>query len=180
MTGAEVIAGDLDADQCTLYYLISGSDPRIRRYDACRRMQLADVRPMPICSGDPAPRAALRVARDGALLVAACSGVYRVTSGGSVRTYPLAATAVAPTSDARFFWAGSSSLSLVEVATGNMVAGPYPLPGTGPVTSLEISGTLRAAAARPLSAVPTLSRFLLIVLAAGLAVVALRPMHYPG
>ncbi len=162
-SGDEIAAGDLGRDQCTLYYFAVETNPRVRRYDVCQRQQLSDLGTASVCSGGSAPRASLRVASDGAVLVAGCVAAYRFTAQG-VQTYPMPSIAIAPTADARFFWTGVSSLSLINAQTGAIVSGPIAPPASGPVTAVEIAGASRASLAAGV-AIPTMSRALLLLLA---------------
>jgi hypothetical protein len=182
----------LSGDGCSLFYFDNGGFGRLARFDVCTSTPGVDV----VASApglDGAPRS-LRLLPDGTLLLNAGDGTtggraVRYAPDGSVlRTYEIPGLtdtwmAIALTADGTEMWAALSGgfdgpggrLYRVNVASGAVVAGPFMVPGTLPITSMAVAGEYQAAVgvAPP---IPTLSVIAGAVVIALMMVIALRQL----
>jgi hypothetical protein len=168
-------SGDLHIDQCTLYYVAhrSTTGSILKRYDLCNGVALPDV-PIDLSCTNTNQRPVVRVARDGSVVVSACSKVFHISSAGT-RTYRLGADhiseAMALDPDGMSFWS-LSTVGLIEMdfATGTAVLrGP---PATLPMFGgMAFIGAPRSAVLAPV-AIPTSSRLVLLLFMAAVATIA--------
>lgn len=181
----------LAPDQCTLYYIDNGGVPRLARHDVCSDVSLPDVvAELPPLNG---ARRSLRLLRDGSLLVN--SGDAQPSVGGAVRfgadgtllrKYVIPglnevwlAIALTPSGDE--MWAAVSTeltrpgarLYRLNLASGEVVAGPFEVPDSKRVASIAVAGEHQAALAVT-PPIPTLSLAGAVVLVSLLAIVAFR------
>lgn len=180
--GFHLASADLALDQCTMYYMESASlqTPRLKRYDVCANVPLPDVVAAFSRCFDPQ----VRVARDGGVFVEACSTVSRISPTGDVRTYslplarPFNSRSIALTPDGRSFWTienWNKTLMEVDVETGSIVRGPLQ---SGSFTeSMTIYGTPRAAVLANITAIPTVSRAVLVLLALTMVLMTLTRLQ---
>jgi outer membrane protein assembly factor BamB len=125
---------DLAADQCTIFYTSEGAF--VKRFDVCSYTQLADFNTVALPTS---PCFALRILRNGGVLVACSDAVHRLDATGTlVRSYPKS-TLVAPDltigepsflfplnldPDGVSFWTGgyfSGNIYRINIATGAQV-----------------------------------------------------------
>jgi hypothetical protein len=172
-TGHYLLSGDLGTDQCTLYYfLLRLSFPSIvKRHDICRNVTLPDI---PI-NFPPSCHGAVRVARDGSVVISACSSVYHFKDADT-REYTLPAghvsAALALDPDGTAFWSLSSTgLIEVDFTTGTAtLRGPEPvLPFFG---GMAFYGTPRSAVLAAAD-IPAQTPFGLLFFAVGVMAIAL-------
>ena len=115
---------DLAADQCTMFYTSEGSV--VGRYDVCADAQLADF-----ATGLSSPCFALRIRRNGEVLVTCSTQTVRLNPDGSVNmTYPISGEflfAMNLDPDGAHFWTGgisSGNVYKVNIATGAGTGAP--------------------------------------------------------
>lgn len=117
---------DLAGDACTIFYTSWG--PNVKRFDACRRRQLADFNIAPLPAGSALD---LRLLPDGGVLVSDGDAIARLDhNGGLIQTYRINGesgwwTGLDVVGDGTF-WAGnygSSNVYRFDLDTGAVLAG---------------------------------------------------------
>jgi hypothetical protein len=164
---ADVISIDIDADQCTAYWVGSG----VRRFDICRGTQLSDFATSPpvIGGGD------FRILPGGGMAISRTDGIEIYGANGFLlRKIPVLLGAIALDVDSTSIWlAEGGSLFKYDIATGNVLLGPVAT-GLAGVDGLTVYGEPRAAFVNgALAAIPVFSQSILLVLCAALAALAL-------
>jgi hypothetical protein len=168
---------DLASDQCTMYY--TAREKRVFRYDVCNAVPLADFHSS--LPGSQATR--LRILPDGGVLVADTEAMHRLNSGGSIiQSYDFPAQEqwrnLALDIDGRSFWATSRNMAFkFDLESGAVLtsfqSSDYLF------NAIAVVGEPRAATSgSPASAaIPTLSQWMLVVLATCLAAFGVMRAH---
>lgn len=160
---------ELSLDQCTVFYLTA---TRIARWNSCENSA-------PVLFGESRPGAftanALRLLPDGTFLAAYLINIAHLDREGRViKTYNIPADALALDVDGTSFWAGAgSTLVKADIATGQILS----LTNVGAaIDYLGVVGEPRAGL-RSTAEIPTLSAFIVGLLAAALSFVALTALR---
>ena len=160
----DVISLDLAGDQCTAYWI----RPGVQKFD--------------ICKGTPLPAFAslggadFRLLPGGGVAITRTDGVEILSSDGSLlRKIGTVGGALALDVDGTSIWLAQQGglLSKFDLATGNQLLGPIQTGLTG-IDGLTVYGEPRAAFVNgPLTAIPTLSPRMLLMLCVALAAFAM-------
>ncbi len=168
---------DLASDQCTMYY-VTPSDPvfphllpvTIGRYDVCASQPLAALNAALPTTGVVGT---FRVLSGNEVLLGTSAGVLRITQNGTIaRTYTGGPLIALDVSGQSFWEAGGSDIAQkIDLASGNVLASSDSYGVNFILYSMTVIGEPRAAVAGG-AAIPTLSDWMLICLAAALATIA--------
>lgn len=160
---------ELSPDQCTVFYL---TRTRIARWNSCENSA-------PVLFGESRPGAftasALRLLPDGTFLAAYVINVAHLDRDGRViRTYNIPADALALDVNGTSFWAGAgSTLVKADIASGQILS----LTNVGAaIDYLGVVGEPRAGL-RSTAEIPTLSAWMVVLLAAALALIAIAALR---